>query len=95
MYQAITNKLAELLCPSDPSLCQSFLAVGAKNCLVSGAEQNDLMKNMIALLLQGARDVLFVASSLITSSFTIKEASQLIKDSTEKALDNGSGIPHT
>jgi hypothetical protein len=45
---------------------------------------------MIAMLLHGARDISLVASSLIASSFTDKEASQLIKESTEKSLDNGS-----
>jgi hypothetical protein len=96
MYLAISTKIAELLCPSDPNLCQSLLAAGAKNYLISGvAKQNDLKKNVIALSLHGARDVSLVASSLISSSFTIKEASHLIKESTAKALENGSAVPHT
>jgi hypothetical protein len=65
MYQAITNKFAKLLCPLDPSLCHYFLA-GAKNCVISGAEQNDMTKNVIGLLLHGDRDISLVTSSLIS-----------------------------
>jgi hypothetical protein len=33
MHQAITSKLAKLLCPTDPSLCQSFLAGWSRELL--------------------------------------------------------------